>query len=540
MEWFRSTKPRLLVTDEFSIIKDITITPDALGRGSYATVYTAEYDGKPCAAKVMHPFIKRMHQGHQNTSTPLEMFYNEINTLSTLKHPSIVQFLGVYFRPKDKSHAPILVMERMWKNLSNLLEEQPNRLPLLIKTSILYDVACGLQYLHGQKKPVVHCDFNANNVMLTENLEAKIIDLGQAKALDAIAGLKLSTTPGNTAHMPPEVLKHKPTYDCKLDIFSFGCTALHAVTEKFPMPTDQFVQPDSDQTAFVRVSEIERRKEYIELLSSKGDYYPLQQIIIQCLQNEPTSRPTASDIRSELEKQIKNKSSETYQDKLSLIQSLHVAKNEVEHAKLAKQEYLKVIDNLKTETQSLQKTVEEQKESNRKLVETYTLQIDKMNSDLKTYQKEVRSAHSKYTELQTVVHELQISLNEAEEKCSLANSKLQEAENNKQLLLRETVKYKTQLSKLQKKLNVEQNRIKTITQKCVEKDEEIESLKKIKVDDSANSKTHVITQTFVSYTSTDHEVCNFHRLNCSICTVCFLISKAATRDIYKPVYRHNL
>ena len=59
-----------------------------------------------------------------------------------------------------------------------------NQLPLLIKTHILYGVACGLQYLRGQNKPVVHHNLWANNILLTENMDAKITDLGHAKVLE--------------------------------------------------------------------------------------------------------------------------------------------------------------------------------------------------------------------------------------------------------------------------------------------------------------------------------------------------------------------
>ena len=55
-----------------------------------------------------------------------------------------------------------------------MLQEQPNKLFLLTKVHILYDVACGLQYLHSQKKPVVHRDLHPSNILLNENLNAKI------------------------------------------------------------------------------------------------------------------------------------------------------------------------------------------------------------------------------------------------------------------------------------------------------------------------------------------------------------------------------
>ena len=40
--------PKLLESAEFSIIENITILKESLGRGSYSTVYAALYDGKAC------------------------------------------------------------------------------------------------------------------------------------------------------------------------------------------------------------------------------------------------------------------------------------------------------------------------------------------------------------------------------------------------------------------------------------------------------------------------------------------------------------
>ena len=188
MAWWERN-PKLAELAKFSVIEDLTITARKLDRGSYGTVYAAVHNGKPCAAKELHPFLKH---------DKLETFVREINTLSSLKHPSIVQFLGVYF--KEKSQTPILVMEMMWKSLYNLLVEQPKKLYLLTKAHILYDIACGLQYLHTHKKPVIHRDLHPSNILLNENLNAKIADLRQARP---VSSYKLTSAPGDIAYMAP-------------------------------------------------------------------------------------------------------------------------------------------------------------------------------------------------------------------------------------------------------------------------------------------------------------------------------------------------
>ena len=295
MPWWESN-PKLAEIAKFSVIEELTITKRELGRGSYGTVYAAQYSGKPCAAKQMHPFLRH---------DKLEIFVREINILSTLKHPSIVQFLGIYFM--DKSQTPLLLMEMMWKSLYDLLQENPKQLFLLTKAHILYDVACGLQYLHGQKKPVVHRNLHPSNILLNENLNAKIADLADAKQLQYASAQKMSTAPSNLSYMAPETLQHKPKYDTKLDVFSIGCTIIHLVTEKFPVPTDMFVGSQKLDGSYERVTEANRRIEYLNLME---DTPVLRHIAYQCLKDAPHNRPTALYMCDELKKYIHHLESE--------------------------------------------------------------------------------------------------------------------------------------------------------------------------------------------------------------------------------------
>jgi len=54
-------------------------------------MYAAEYNGKPCVAKVIHSYLRQVGcQNQKDAPTPLEYFFADINTLSILKHPSIV------------------------------------------------------------------------------------------------------------------------------------------------------------------------------------------------------------------------------------------------------------------------------------------------------------------------------------------------------------------------------------------------------------------------------------------------------------------
>ena len=533
-----SDKLKLLEnTAKFSIIEEITITPSELGRGSYGTVYAAVYSSKPCVAKEMHPFLKH---------DKLETFVREINTLSTLKHPSIVQFLGVYFR--DKSHVPILVMERMWKNLCTLLEEQPNQLALLTKMYILNDIACGLQYLHSQKKPVVHRDLHPSNVLLNENLSAKIADLGQAKPLDNVAAQKLSTAPGNIAYMAPETLTKKPTYDTKLDIFSLGCTMIHLVTETFPSPADQFVQSEN---LYRKVSEAERRIEYLNLMKHTS---VLQHIAHQCLEDAPTSRPVASEICKELEKYIHKLESESptlakqhNQDKFSLlkllrsqdsqleskskiIEDLNKDKDMLEDIVMKKDDYISSLqsqleeikekfekvkfDNfsLERERDSLDKKLADQSEVNKQLTETYKNQMNLLREDVKTKQEEIEVVNENKLQMQKEINNLQDKLKEEKSVLSQKMQLISDLENDMQKINADAEHCKQERDKLSKAnssyaLTVKslEQQINQLQSKLEEKDKQIEvnATEKDSIIADLNEKLktqeHQVTQNVAAY-----------------------------------------
>ena len=172
----------------------VRVTDRELGQGSYATVLELEYMGLKCAGKQIHDLLLR--QG--DASYTVRRFEEECRLLSQVRHPNIVQFLGVYFQ--QRVQAPILVMEFLPTNLTSCIEHY-GILPKEISYSILHDVSLGLCYLHSQTPPIIHRDLASNNVLLTPNMTAKISDLGVARILQVS---HMTQAPGTPAYMPPD------------------------------------------------------------------------------------------------------------------------------------------------------------------------------------------------------------------------------------------------------------------------------------------------------------------------------------------------
>ena len=267
-------------------ITGVRVTDRKLGHGSYATVLELEYIGLKCAGKKIHEQL--LEQG--DASYTVRRFKEECRLLSQVRHPNIVQFLGIHFQQGVR--VPILVMEFLPITLASCIE-QHGILPNEISYSILHDVALGLFYLHSQVPPIIHRDLSSNNVLLTPNMTAKISDLGVARILNLtpLQVSRMTQTPGTPAYMPPEVMVANPKYDTSIDEFSYGILMIHMFSGMWPEP--QIGQIRTEQGKLIPVSEAERREVFLCVI---GNGHPLMDLIHRCINNDPQLRPHVNEI----------------------------------------------------------------------------------------------------------------------------------------------------------------------------------------------------------------------------------------------------
>ena len=275
----------------------VRVTDRKLGHGSYATVLELEYMGLKCAGKKIHELL--LEQG--DASYTVRRFEEECRLLSQVRHPNIVQFLGVYFQQRVR--APILVMEFLPTNLTSCIE-QYSILPKEISYSILHDVALGLCYLHSQTPHImiIHRDLSSNNVLLTPNMTAKISDLGVARILNLtpLQVSRMTQTPGTPAYMPPEVMVANPKYDTSVDEFSYGIMMIHMFSGQWPEPQVGQIRAEAGGR-MIPVSEAERREVFLRAI---GNDHPLMDLILKCIDNYAQARAHASEIVGRLAEMV--------------------------------------------------------------------------------------------------------------------------------------------------------------------------------------------------------------------------------------------
>ena len=266
---------------------------EVLGIGSYGKVCKAKCGQLPCAAKLLHDTL--FQDNDPGTHNLVTKFLQECQFLSTIKHPSIVQFLGTTTDPQ--SRRPVLLMELMDESLTRFLDRSTGSLPYHSQLNICHDVALALAYLHSNG--IIHRDLSSNNVLLIgEGSRAKVTDFGMSKLMDMNPRMTpLTQVPGTPAYMPPEALISPPHYSNKLDCFSCGVLALQIITRNFPNPGDATRCVDDPRFPTGRVSihypETERRKKDIDLIEPS---HPLRPIALNCLKDRDTERPSADEL----------------------------------------------------------------------------------------------------------------------------------------------------------------------------------------------------------------------------------------------------
>jgi serine/threonine protein kinase len=198
-----------------------------IGRGGMSTVYKARHI-------LMDNFVAIKILNSQLVSDPLHMerFTKEAKTLSTLKHPNIVQVFdfGIFNNAK-----PYLITEYLQgESMAEVLQTSTN-LPIERAINIFLQICDGLALLH--KKGIVHRDLKAGNIFIIQESDAsdvvKILDFGIAKMLgDDNKDQRLTKEGevfGSPLYMSPEQCTGGQV-DVRSDIYSFGCLMYESLT----------------------------------------------------------------------------------------------------------------------------------------------------------------------------------------------------------------------------------------------------------------------------------------------------------------------
>ncbi len=265
-----------------------------LGKGGMGVVYRAldERLGKKVA-------VKLLSRTPDSTSESIGRLRREARAAAILNHPSIVSVYDY----DDAGGSPFIVYEYVeGRTLDLIIADGPLSESRIV--DITGQIASALAYAH--QRGIMHRDIKPQNIIVTEDGHAKILDFGLAKQMrlefhstqgsliqDSSVATEAGTIVGTVQYMSPEQIGGEEL-DGRSDIFSLGIVLYEMATGKNPFLGQNFASTMSNIMSVDPAAWVQEPG-----ASSAG----LREIIRRCLQKRREDRyPSAHLLLDDLAK----------------------------------------------------------------------------------------------------------------------------------------------------------------------------------------------------------------------------------------------
>lgn len=229
--------------------------------------------------------IKILRKEYVNDKAQMAQFMREAKSAARLIHPSIINIYDVC-EDKDLNY---IVMEYVEGITLKAFEEQNGRLDPGLAVALTAQLASALEHAHSHN--IIHCDIKPQNIVLTENMQPKIVDFGISKIVSNETMAFTASVVGSVHYFSPEQAQGLKI-TAQSDIYSLGIVFYEMLTGHVPF----------DGSTAVAVA----RKQIEELPPPLTEYWPaapaqLQHIIDKSLAKKLDERyQTASEMRHDL------------------------------------------------------------------------------------------------------------------------------------------------------------------------------------------------------------------------------------------------
>lgn len=272
-----------------------------IGMGGMASVYLGWLSGDADFSRVVA--VKRLHPQYALDEDFAARFRDEARLSARLCHPNIVQVFDVVERNREL----LLIMEYVHGvSLSNLTRDAQVAglsIPPAVVAGVLVPALHGLHAAHdatddeGTPIGIVHRDFSPQNIMVSGEGHAKILDFGVARARTNLHVTTAGKFSGKLGYCSPEQVGGGPM-DRRTDVFAAGIVLWEMLTGE-----RLFYAPGiADAETIGRIVTLPLRPP-----SALNPQVPgrLDEVVLRALERRPENRfATARELASALEAAI--------------------------------------------------------------------------------------------------------------------------------------------------------------------------------------------------------------------------------------------
>jgi serine/threonine protein kinase len=218
------------------VLRSRYLIREQIGQGGTGSIYLAEdtrLQGRLCALKEVE---HNQALPKEYLAQAREQFFREASVLARLDHPNLPKVSDFFSEgPRD-----YLVMDYVpGKDLRQRMQEARRSKTFLSEKEVLRwaaQIADALEYLHQQDPPIIHRDIKPSNIKITPSGLVKLVDFGLVKIMapDEVT-ITIIQGQGTALYTPIEQYGGDDAHtDPRADIFSFGATLYHLLTNEAP------------------------------------------------------------------------------------------------------------------------------------------------------------------------------------------------------------------------------------------------------------------------------------------------------------------
>ncbi|DAZ97820.1 TPA: hypothetical protein N0F65_002490 [Lagenidium giganteum] len=244
-------------------------------------LWTAEYQGTPVVAMRINP---------RAGDTSIKQLNAKLNQFIPLKHPNVVQFLGIGRTPLDEY---LVVVENMeCGSLRTVLADAQVKLTWEQRLKMAIDIASGVEFMHKQPTALHAKKFTAATVLCAADFTCKLDVFEYAPSLRDSSSPLLSFGFNEIASRAPELLNGgAPTMAS--DVYALG-VLLCELSTRLPAYNDILSQKGSTIGDLMIAREVRGNRLRPKPAEDAPTGY--QEVINRCVAFAPNARPSASEV----------------------------------------------------------------------------------------------------------------------------------------------------------------------------------------------------------------------------------------------------